>query len=126
MRYIEYNPNPRNKNTGDCVYRAIAKVTHDDWDRAFILVVEKAFEMKEDTTSNDVWNEVLYSLGFKKRVVPDLCPTCYKIKDFCKDNPKGTFIVATGSHVVAVIDGCYYDSWDSGDQVVSYYYERKV
>lgn len=126
MAHIIYNPNPKKKNTGDCVYRAIAKVTHDDWNSAFVMVAAQAYEMKEDTTSNDVWNEVLYDLGFKKRIAPDTCPTCYTIKQFCKDNPKGTFIVATGSHVVAVIDGNYYDTWDSGEQVVAYYYAKEV
>jgi hypothetical protein len=26
-------------------------------------------------------------------------------------------MLATGTHVVAVIDGNYYDTWDSGDEV---------
>lgn len=126
MAHVIYNPNPKKKNTGDCVYRAIAKVTNDDWNSAFVMVVSEAYEMKEDTTSNDVWNEVLYSLGFKKRIAPDTCPTCYTIKQFCEDNPTGTYVVATGSHVVAVIDGDYYDTWDSGEQVVAYYYSKEV
>lgn len=126
MAHVIYNPNPKKKNTGDCVYRAVAKVTNDDWNSAFVMVVSEAYEMKEDTTSNDVWNEVLYSLGFKKRIAPDTCPTCYTIKQFCEDNPKGTYVVATGSHVVAVIDGDYYDTWDSGEQVVAYYYSKEV
>lgn len=126
MAHVIYNPNPKKKNTGDCVYRAIAKVTNDDWNSAFVMVVSEAYEMKEDTTSNDVWNEVLYSLGFKKRIAPDTCPTCYTIKQFCEDNPAGTYVVATGSHVVAVIDGDYYDTWDSGEQVVAYYYSKEV
>lgn len=126
MAHVIYNPNPKKKNTGDCVYRAVAKVTNDDWNSAFVMVVSEAYEMKEDTTSNDVWNEVLYSLGFKKRIAPDTCPTCYTIKQFCEDNPTGTYVVATGSHVVAVIDGDYYDTWDSGEQVVAYYYSKEV
>lgn len=126
MAHVIYNPNPKKKNTGDCVYRAVAKVTNDDWNSAFVMVVSEAYEMKEDTTSNDVWNEVLYSLGFKKRIAPDTCPTCYTIKQFCEDNPAGTYVVATGSHVVAVIDGDYYDTWDSGEQVVAYYYSKEV
>lgn len=126
MAHVIYNPNPKKKNTGDCVYRAVAKVTNDDWNSAFVMVASEAYEMKEDTTSNDVWNEVLYSLGFKKRIAPDTCPTCYTIKQFCEDNPTGTYVVATGSHVVAVIDGDYYDTWDSGEQVVAYYYSKEV
>ena len=38
------------------------------------------------------------------------------------DHPKGIYVVATGSHVVAVVNGDYYDSWDSGDEIVAYYF----
>lgn len=126
MKYIKYNPNPRNHNTGDCVIRAIAKVTNDDWDSAFIMATSQAFEMKKMPDRNEVWNEVLYDLGFKRRTAPDTCPICYTVKDFCKDHPEGTYVVATGNHVLTVIDGDYYDSWDSGNQVVAYYYTKEV
>jgi hypothetical protein len=55
--------------------------------------------------------------GFRKFYLPDTCPDCYTIRQFCRDNPIGKFIVGTGTHVVAVLDGNYYDTWDSGDEV---------
>jgi hypothetical protein len=33
-------------------------------------------------------------------------------------------VIGTGTHVVAVIGGDYYDTWDSGEKVVLYYFER--
>lgn len=54
-----------------------------------------------------------------------MCPECYTVADFCWDNPYGYYLLATGTHAVAVIDGDYYDTWDSGNESVAYYYERK-
>jgi hypothetical protein len=33
--------------------------------------------------------------------------------------------VGTGTHVVAVIDGDYYDAWDSGNEVIDRYFTRE-
>lgn len=62
--------------------------------------------------------------GFVRGNLPDTCPACYTLERFCKDFPVGTYLVATGSHVIAVIDGDYYDTFDSGNEVVTYYFER--
>jgi hypothetical protein len=74
--------------------------------------------------ANHVWGEFLFENGFRRYIIPNECPTCYTIRDFCRDYPKGEYILATGSHVVAVVDGDYYDSWDSGDEVPIYYWRR--
>jgi hypothetical protein len=39
--------------------------------------------------------------------------------------PKGAYIIGTGSHAVCVLDGDYFDSWDSGDQIASYFWRVK-
>lgn len=46
------------------------------------------------------------------------------MQDFCEDFPDGTYLLALQSHVVAVIDGNYYDSFDSGHEVPLYYWEH--
>ena len=48
-----------------------------------------------------------------------------KMIDFCNDHPKGAYILALSSHVVAVVDGCYYDTWDSGQEIPIYYWTKK-
>lgn len=126
MGFIPYNPNPLKKITGDCVIRAISKVTDEDWDTTYINVMLKGFELKDMPSANYVWGSYLKSIGFDKFTIPNTCPDCYTIREFCTDNPKGSFIIATGSHVVAIIDGNYYDSWDSGNEVPMYYFKRRV
>ena len=126
MTYKYYNPHPFGKDyrTGDYVIRAISKVMHQSWDRTYLELCVQGYLMKDWGDSNQVWDSYLRGCNFVRKVIPNTCPDCYTISDFCKDNPYGEFIVATGTHVVAVVNGNYYDSWDSGNEVPIYYYER--
>jgi len=124
MNYIFYNPNPMNLSVGDCTIRAISKVTGLTWQEAYFHLLLQGFSMSDMPSSNRVWGELLKSFGFIKKFLPDTCPNCYTIRDFCQDNPTGTYVLGTGEHVVAVIDGNYYDSWDSGNEIPIYYFEK--
>ena len=124
--FIKYNPNPDRKLVGDCVICAITKVTDSDWNTVYMDICLQGFSMKDMPTSNAVWGSYLYSNGFRRYIIPNSCPDCYTIKDFCEDNPKGTYLLATGAHVVAVEDGNYYDSWDSGNEVPIYFWRKET
>lgn len=124
--YKYYNPNRVSENTGDCVIRAITKATNQSWDKVYWDLCDIGFIMGDWGNSNKVWNSYLMDCGFIRKVIPNTCPDCYTVKDFCKDNPGGIFILATGSHVVAIVNGNYFDTWDSGNEVPIYYYERRV
>ena len=119
-----YNPNPNGKAVGDCVFRALTKALRFTWERTYAELATQGFMMGDAPTANEVWGSYLLGRGFKRHIIPDTCPDCYTVRDFAMDNPIGEYILATGSHVVTVIDGDYYDSWDSGYEVPVYYYER--
>lgn len=125
MAWIYSNPNPLTNLVGDCVVRALSIVLDMDWDKTYLYLSTKAYEMKDMPSSNEVWSSFLKSQGFKRYVIPNDCPDCYTVQDFCRDHPVGTYILATGVHVIACIDGCYYDTWDSGREVPLYYFKKE-
>jgi hypothetical protein len=121
--WIEYNPNPLGLRVGDCVIRAISKVLDASWERVYVELCVQGFMMGDLPSSNAVWSAYLRHKGFKRHTIED-CPDCYSIEDFCKDHPKGAYVIGTGTHAVAIIDGCYYDAWQSGREPVVYYFEK--
>lgn len=124
--YVKYNPNPSGKKVGDCVIRGISLVTNQTWNETFIDVSLLAFEMKDMPSSNNVWESYLYNRGFTRNLLPDRCPNCYTVRDFTRDYSYGVYLLSTGSHVIAVIDGDYYDAWDSGDEIPMYYWRKEL
>lgn len=36
----------------------------------------------------------------------------------------GRYLLALDQHVVAVVDGDYYDTWDSGNEIPIYYWMK--
>jgi len=125
MTYIQYNPNPKRKSTIDCTIRALSKALDTDWDDAYIRLCMKGFVLKNMPSANEVWHELLKDEGYERHIIPNTCPDCYTVRAFCLDHPRGLFILGTGSHVIAVENGDYYDNWDSGDEVPIYYWERR-
>ena len=122
MGYIYFCNNPRNKcHIGDCVIRAISKALNTTWENVYIDLVAEGFLDGDMPNSNEIWGRYLYSKGFDKKVIPEFST----IRDFCREHPVGTYILGTGTHVVAVIDGHYYDTWDSGEEEPIYYWEER-
>ena len=121
--YIKSNMNPQNKQVGDCVIRAISTALNQEWERTYIELAIQGFMMSDMPSSDSVWNEYLKNKGLSRRIVPDTCPNCYTVRQFADEHPTGIYVVFVGQHVVAVIDGNYIDTWDSGDRVPIYYWE---
>lgn len=124
MAYKEFNPNPHGKRVGDCVVRAIAKATDESWDRVYIELCMQGFAMGDMPTANHVWGNYLRNKGFSQIVIEDDCNNCFNVKDFCNEYFSGTYILGTGTHVIAVQDGNYYDTWDSGNEIPVYFWEK--
>lgn len=123
--FVQTNPNPHGLFVGDCVVRAIAIAMDKSWDYIYWMVCLQGAIIGDMPSSNNVWGEFLKSQGFRPLVIPDTCPACYTVRDFCEENQNGTFVLATGSHVIAIIDGDYYDAWDSGDEVPVFVWRRE-
>ena len=125
MSWQFYNPNPESKFVGDCVVRALSFACRQDWNKTYLELSSQGYLLKDMPSSNVVWGIYLKHKGFKRYVIPDKCPDCYTVREFCYDNPKGLFVLATGTHVVSCFDGNYYDSWDSGNEIPIYYFKKE-
>lgn len=123
--YIYYNPNPSQKSTSDCVIRALTLAVGKDWEDTYLDVITEGLLMHEMPSVNGVWGNYLFKHGYSKHAIPDTCPHCYTIKQFCREHPVGTFVLGTGSHAVTVIDGNYFDISDSGNEVPIYYWKKE-
>lgn len=123
-RWIPYNPNPARNLVGDCTVRAISKATGQDWERTYAGLTAYGFFMSDMPSANHVWGAYLRRQGFERHIVDDHGQDVYTVRDFCRDHPKGTYVLCITGHVVCAVDGQYYDSWDSGDEVPVYYWAK--
>lgn len=137
--FIHLNLNPFGIDTGDCVIRAITLALNYNW---FMVHDELSFlsrKMADMPSSNRVWKTYLKEKGYHEMQAQNTCPNCTTVDRFANTHPKGRYIlstceytkardnlIVTGTHVVAVIDGDYYDTWDSGADVpLSYFVVQK-
>lgn len=124
--FAEYNPNPEGRSVGDCTVRAISKALGQSWEQTYVGLALEGFFRGDLPNADSVWGPYLRRHGFVRRMLPDDCPDGYTVAEFATDNPQGTYILSMpGRHVVAVVDGSYYDSWQSGEEVPVYYWARK-
>jgi len=126
MEYIYKNNNPMKKRNGDCVIQAISTALDKPWEEVYLGLAETGLLIYSLPNNNDTWDLYLRNHGFSRHIIPDSCPDCYTVFDFCKDHPFGTYILGTGSHAVCVIDGCAYDTFNSLNEIVIVYYKKEV
>ena len=121
--WVKINPNPGKRHVGDCVIRAIAVATGKPW----LNVYDELYLLGRDTydmmSGNETWGLYLYRMGFDPFLLPDACPECVTVREFARRFPDGSYIVGTGSHAVAIVDGDYFDTCDSGDTVPAYFFK---
>lgn len=126
MAYVFYNPNPKNQRVGDCAVRAVAKAVGQDWTDAYIGLCSEGLIFKDMPSSNYVWGMYLKKYGFEEYMISSVCPQCTTVSEFAKQHPKGRYVLACQNHVVTCIDGNFFDSWDSGDEVILYFYKKEI
>lgn len=125
MAYVFANPNPCGDRVGDCVVRAISIATGETWGKTYMQLANEGYMMCDMPSSNAVWGQYLRKKGFRRNVISDTCMACYTVKDFCSEFPRGVYVLGTGTHAVTVINGDYYDTWDSGDEMPVFYWRKE-
>lgn len=118
--WVKYNPNPCGNKVGDCVVRALCKALDQDWETTYTDLCFQGLKACDMPSSNSVWGNYLISKGFKLKAVD-----IQSVEELCKSLPKGTYLLCTGSHVVCMIDGSFYDLWDSSREQISFMYVKE-
>lgn len=121
--WIRTNSNPQGREVDDCVIRALAEVTGRSWRSVYLALAVSGCEACNMPDSNEVWGGYLRSLGWSRGAIPDTCPDCYTVSDFASNHIYGKYVLCGRSHVVALIDGDWYDTTDSGMMPILYYWE---
>ena len=129
--YAYYQPNAldiKNK-VGDCQIRALTKTLDLTWLEVFDRVIPLCREVQAFTVfccDLERTKSIMAKLGFEYTGVSNKRGTKRPtVKSFAKDHPAGKYVLKVANHVVACVDGKYYDTWDSGDYSLYGFYELK-
>ena len=121
--WIKCNPNPLGRQTGDCVVRAISIALNQSWRETYRELCKMGEIHADMPSSNLVWGLYLKDKGARQFLLPGSCPDCVTVQAFCERYPEGVYVIGTGTHAVAVISGDWYDAWDSGAEVPTYFWQ---
>lgn len=124
--FTYYNANPKNRVTGDCVFRAICTALEQTWEQTVMEMAE--LSCKHGYALNDTKGIEKYMeyKGWKKCKQPKKSNgTKYTGAEFCKIF-KGTCVANIGGHhVVCIKDGKVLDIWDSTYKCIGNYWVKE-
>lgn len=120
-----HNANPKNRNTTDCVVRAIATATGKGWDEVLVELTETAIKHKQMINDPACFGKYLESLGWEKRPQPRKDNgKKFTGKEFVKYF-KGTAVANIGGgHTTCFKYGVAWDTWDCTDGTIGNYWTK--
>ena len=124
-KYRYYQPNEKDlkDSCGDCVVRSFTKVTGKTWLQVFDELTDIARQMQCMPNDKSCYVEFLKQNGFVYTGVSNKKGSRRpRVKEFSEE---GKYVLVVANHLVASIDGCFYDTWDSGDCCLYGYWRRK-
>lgn len=128
MAYKYYQPNKKDikDDYGDCVIRALTKALSKDWLSVFDALIPIAREFRCMPNSKPCYEKYLLDNGFTYHGISNKKgskrPT---VSGFAKNHKSGTYVLRVAQHIVTVVDGIYYDTWDSGEKsLYGYWYKE--
>lgn len=122
--FVKLNCNPDSKNVGDCVIRALSKTLDQSWEETYLGICLQGYTMHDMPSSNSVWGAYLRSKGYARHILPMNYPVGYSVADFVLEH-NDNCVLALDGHVVSACNGDYFDTWDSGDKPVLYYWSKE-
>lgn len=127
--YRYYQPNRKDikDKYGDCVIRALTKVTGKEWLEVFDEITPISREMQVPFNCKPCFEEYLKRNGFAYTGISNKKgskrPT---VESFAKSHKSGVYYLNVANHCVAVVDGHYFDTWDSGYKSLYGYWSKEA
>ena len=122
-KWVKYQPNPKQYKTGDCTIRAYTKAENLSWEDAYDMAASAGMEAAALPDDNKVV-ELMMVERFKYTKTRLKKDERITVNEFCIANPVGTYVLKMRGHLVAVVDGLFYDSWDCGNKKITEYYSK--
>ena len=123
--FKRYNANPNDKDVGDCVKRSISLALGLDYDKVSKELNKIRKELNLDQYNYPaVYERYLRSLGYTFQKYEPVTES-----EFSDTHPEGIYILEVGperlvtkggsNHLVCIMNGNIYDSWDSSDDIIT-------
>jgi len=128
---VYYNANTRGKSVGDCVKRGLSLAYRMDYDEVASELNRIKREVGGDAYNNQrVYFKFFERRGDKLKATDDFI----SVSQFADTHPQGTWLVITAptqerakrqqsNHILPIINGTIYDSWNSANEFVVWYVE---
>lgn len=126
--YQYYQPNKKDikDEYGDCVIRALTKVIGKEWQEIFDELVPIARNFQCMPNSKICYESYLKMNGFIYHGISNGKGTKRStVYEFTRDNHDGIYVLRVAHHLVASVNGIYFDTWDSGYKSLYGYWEKR-
>lgn len=126
--YKYYQPNKLDmKDTyGDCVIRALTKAVGKDWTGVFDDLVPIARSLQAMPSGKPVYERYLINNAFTYHGISNKKGTKRPtVASFAAEHKSGIFLLRVANHVVTVVDGCFYDTFDCGHKSLYGYWSKE-
>jgi hypothetical protein len=125
--YKYYQPNKKDLKDeyGDCVIRSLTKALNMEWLQVFEELLPYARELQCMPNGKPCYEKYLTDKGFAYVGISNAKgskrPT---VDEFAKKHKSGVYVLRVAHHLVTVVDGIYYDTWDSGEKSMYGYWKK--
>ena len=125
FKYYQPNKKDIKDEYGDCVIRSLTKVLDKSWHEVFDELVPIARECQCMPNMRTAYEIYLERKGFKYVGISNKKGTKRPtVESFTKAHKHGTYILRVAHHLVASVDGMYFDTWNSGSKSLYGYWEK--
>lgn len=124
---VNYNANPQDRNTGDCTIRALSLAYNKSYNNVKSELHNLASNNHGKFNDENVVRAYLEKNGYKTKF-DNTQQNLSTVEKFTKQHLHGCYVVfcsnkikqdtSNSFHLVAVLDGVIYDTWDSSDYFV--------